>query len=236
MAVKDQALIENKKVFVSKPTFFRRLASFRNVLTVLILSFAVLTFFVRQFDYFQFDLNITRLIQSFNPSWFHFLMVIISRLGDVGLGSIIILIFAILAFLARKFKAALMIFIAPATTTVLSQIIKHLVSRPRPSNSLIQVIGFYDELDSFPSGHVMFYISLYGLLLFIVYTQFKKRLVIRRLLIGVFSLMIMLIGVSRIYLGAHWFSDVLGAYIIGFSWLMIIIYIYKKLEAQVEVG
>ena len=199
----------------------------RNVLSALTISFLILTFHVKKYEYFTFDLNIARGVQSFNPPWFDFLMVLISKLGDYSGGSLIILLFICLAIFLRRKREALMIFISTASGTLISQTLKYLVGRPRPSSSLINVVGHFGKSDSFPSGHVMFYVSLYGFLLFLTFSMFRKKIYIRNFLIAVFSSLIILAGVSRIYLGAHWFSDVLGGYLVGFIWLLIVIHFYN---------
>lgn len=224
-----------EKVLVSRPVFLERVADFRTILIILVASFATLTIFVKSFPYFQFDLTITRSIQNFRPAWFDFMMVLVSRLGDANIGSLIIVAFIVLALLTRKIKTAGMIGFTCFSMTVINQTFKFLVSRPRPSMSgLVQVVGIFKRSDSFPSGHVMFYVGLYGFLIYIVYTQFRKTNQLRQFLIILFSLMIFLVGISRIYLGAHWFSDVLGAYLLGFSWLIVCIWIYNKLDPNVK--
>ncbi len=80
----------------------------------------------------------------------------------------------------------------------------------------------------------MFFIGLYGFLLFVIHSRFKKSDWKRAVLMVFFSLLIFLIGVSRIYLGAHWFSDVLGAYLLGFSWLLVIIWLDHKFSVKIN--
>lgn len=226
--------IETENVLVRRQTFYARVGSFRNILIGLIVSFIILTFFVRQFPYFPFDLVITRAIQTVRLAGFAQLMLAISWLGNEAVGGILTAIFVGIALAARKLRTALMIGVSVTTMTILNQLLKHLVGRPRPDSALVHVVGIFKKSDSFPSGHVMFYVGLYGFLLFIVYTQFKREHWLRRFLISLFSILIVLVGLSRVYLGAHWFSDVLGAYLLGFSWLMVVIWAYKKLNPRVR--
>jgi undecaprenyl-diphosphatase len=67
---------------------------------------------------------------------------------------------------------------------------------------------------SFPSGHTLHYTVFYGFLLFVVATNFKRSWPRAALLI-IFALLILLVGPSRVYLGEHWPTDVLGGYLIG---------------------
>ena len=78
---------------------------------------------------------------------------------------------------------------------------------------------------SFPSGHVMFYVGFFGFVAFLVFSLLKPSM--KRTLILVFiNLWIVLIGVSRISLGEHWASDVLGAYLLGSLTLVAIVQLY----------
>ncbi len=111
---------------------------------------------------------------------------------------------------------------------------KKLIHRPRPISPLIQTVEHLTKNDSFPSGHVMFAIGLYGFLLFLSFTQIKKTHPSRNISLVIFSIPIILMGISRIYLGSHWFSDVLGAYFLSLSWLMVMIWAYRKLDPRVK--
>lgn len=207
-----------------------RPTNFKTTSGLFIASFALLTIFVKQFDFFGIDLKVTQAIQDFNLPLFRSLMIWVSRLGDVwpGLASVIFFSLAVF-FTAKKKRLTIMIWLTVASMVLINQTVKFLIARPRPSSVLIQIEGVFKNADSFPSGHVMFFIALYGFLLFFVDTQFKKSW-LRGVLMITFCALLILIGLSRIYLGVHWFSDVLGAYLLGFYWLFVIIWIYKKHE------
>ena len=119
-----------------------------------------------------------------------------------------------------------MIIISSFGITIFGMGLKELVGRPRPDPHIITQIGTYLSLDSFPSGHVLYAMGLYGFLLFLVFSQFKKT-ILRYILLLLIILILILMGVSRIYLGAHWFSDVLGSYLMGLLWLLLMVYLYK---------
>ena len=101
--------------------------------------------------------------------------------------------------------------------TLLNQTLKYIVRRQRPSGyRLIDISGY-----SFPSGHAMISLATYGLLLYIVSKIIKTKpikIIISALLITI----ILLIGISRIYLGVHYLSDVLVGYILSTIYLLTI--------------
>ncbi len=108
---KIEKVIHTEEILVTRPTFLKRLASFRNILAVLILAFAAVTLLVKFFDFFNLDLNITVGIQQFHPKWFDILMRFISHLGNVFYGGVILIVSCAFLFLIRKYKALLMLFI-----------------------------------------------------------------------------------------------------------------------------
>jgi undecaprenyl-diphosphatase len=79
---------------------------------------------------------------------------------------------------------------------------------------------------SFPSGHVMYYVGFLGFLGFLVFSLMKPS-VKRSLLLLLIGIPILLIGISRIYLGEHWASDVLGAYLLGSLTLVASLQLYR---------
>lgn len=206
--------------------------NFRNALIILSFSFALLTFFAKQYPYFKFDLPITLFIQSIYFSGFDQLMRYITLLGNFGSVAVVVILFSILGYYKKGRLTPLLLLASTFGGLLISLFFKILVGRPRPDPLLVHQIGSYLNLDSFPSGHVLGAVSLYGFLLYLAYTKLQLSL-FRSLVIGFCTLMIMLMGVSRIYLGAHWFSDVLGAYLIGFVWLSAVVFIYHKLHPKV---
>ncbi len=211
----------------------QRVFSFRNFLIIAILGFALLTFFAKKNDYFNFDLSFTLFIQRLNVVWFDTLMRFVTFTGDEVPFAILIGLFSMCGYLIGKRKDLLVLFFSTFGGWIISKILKILVARPRPDPSLIHQIDHFIKADSFPSGHVLGAVSLYGFLLFIAYTQLKKG-VFRNISISFCFLAIFLMGLSRIYLGAHWFSDVLGAYLLGFVWLSFMILIYQRLNPKVK--
>ncbi len=86
---------------------------------------------------------------------------------------------------------------------------------------------------SFPSGHVMHYINWFGLLTYLLATNWRSGK-LRNILIAICTLMITLIGPSRVYLGAHWPSDVMAGYIFGGLWFGGVMTIYLRIKAWIH--
>ncbi len=206
---------------------YAKITALRIVITTLFLATLTLVILSKGTPYFEFDLQVSKTVQSFNPNWFDFIMRFLSSLGN-GLWPVIITLFSslIVAGLGRK-KDALLIVVSFIGTSLISLLIKGLVARPRPTSDLVDLLTTAVESPSFPSGHVLFAMGLFGFLSFLVYTEAKISWV-RNLLLVTFLSAIILMGVSRIYLGVHWFSDVLGSYLVGTIWLYFMSVLYKK--------
>lgn len=108
--------------------------------------------------------------------------------------------------------------------------IKSLVQRPRPSLASIYTMRAI-SVSSFPSGHVMRFIVFFGLLLALIYSRLPNGAT-RTLITILFGLLLLGMGLSRIYVGEHWPSDVLGGYLIGLCWLGLVLLLYQLRPGQ----
>ena len=109
------------------------------------------------------------------------------------------------------------------TVTSLNQLLKLILHRPRPDEfQIITETGY-----SFPSGHSMVSLAFYGYLVYLIYKYINNKH-LKRTLIIILSVLICVIGVSRIYLGVHYTSDVLGGFLISFAYLIIYIELVNK--------
>lgn len=167
------------------------------------------------------DNYIYNLISSLMSNNITAIMMFISYLGSAT--TLIILTIAFLILLKNKRDAK---YIALNLTVVflLNRILKLIIARPRPQVlSLVAENGY-----SFPSGHAMVSMGFYGFIIYLIYNNIKDKK-IKYSLIVCLTVLILLIGTSRIYLGVHYFTDVTGGYIIAIIYLIIFIkYIYKK--------
>jgi undecaprenyl-diphosphatase len=132
---------------------------------------------------------------------------------------------AVAGFWLSGFHRAALFLLATPVPALLTGTLKLLVARPRPGDDAVDVAGALLDF-SFPSGHVVGYVSLYGFLFFLTYVLFKRS-PWRTAALWLLGLLVGLVGVSRVYLGHHWASDVLGGYALGTAYLLILIEAYR---------
>ncbi len=126
----------------------------------------------------------------------------------------------ILFITIKNKKIGLLIGINLVTITILNQIFKFILQRPRPTeNRIINENGY-----SFPSGHSMISMAFYGFLIYLIYKYVKNKK-IKYISITLISVLIIFIGISRIYLGVHYTSDVLAGFLFSISYLIIYVLI-----------
>ena len=132
-------------------------------------------------------------------------------------GAIFLIILTITLFiLIKNKKIGLSIILNLIVITGLNQILKYILQRPRPTEyRLIEETGF-----SFPSGHSMVSMAFYGYLIYLIYKYVKNKY-LKWISIVLLSILICSIGISRIYLGVHYTSDVLGGFLISLSYLIV---------------
>jgi undecaprenyl-diphosphatase len=139
--------------------------------------------------------------------------------------TIISLVISFIAFIRSKkkyFLSSLLVSVNLAAASSLDFILKQVFQRSRPDLlRLIEISGY-----SFPSGHSMSSISFYGFLIYLSLKYFKQWF--KYSIVAALSLLVLAIGISRIYLGVHYASDVLGGFITGLGWLVLFIRFSRK--------
>jgi undecaprenyl-diphosphatase len=185
-----------------------------------------LSYAAARFPVLPLDLKAYEELKEKTSPLFDMLMEGVSYLGELefalALTAIAMLIFAI----QRKWLEAIFM-LATTSSVLLVFVLKDLIQRPRPfplnqdAPRFIQSINEY----SYPSGHVLFFVVFFGFFAYLAWIHFAGWT--RVIVIAICGALILLIGPSRVYLDAHWASDVLGSYIIGAIWLFLLILAYQ---------
>ena len=147
-----------------------------------------------------------------------------SFIGDTRPVVMIAAAVMLLMFFALRHRAELMFFSAAvAGSAVLNKAIKLLIQRERPDvHRLVEETGY-----SFPSGHTMVACAMYGALVFLLWRHTPSRAG-RTLLVAASGVLISAIALSRIYLGVHYPSDIVGGLLAGGAWLALSVAVYRK--------
>jgi len=211
----------------------RRARIFGVIYLVAFVLFTLLAWFVHVHSVIPIDVTITREFQENKSPWLSTSMILVSAFGNKPLlMSAVVLITALIFWYFRLRLEALFIVSLSGVSLLLNVLIKLIVSRPRPSPSLVEIIQMSGG-QSFPSGHVMSYVAFWGLLLSFGIILFKKKDGWwRYMLLIISALFVVLVGPSRIYLGDHWASDVLGGYLFGGLLLGVGLWIYLRLKSN----
>lgn len=191
------------------------------ILFICLIGFLALTEDVFNKEIMDGDIIGYKLISKFLIS--DFTIPIAKFITNFGGAIFLIVLTIILLISIKNKKIGLSIFSNLAIITILNQLLKRILQRPRPTEyRIIEETGY-----SFPSGHSMISMAFYGYLIYLIYKYVENKYV-KWILISLLSVLICLIGVSRIYLGVHYTSDVLGGFFISISYLIIYISAVNK--------
>ncbi len=170
---------------------------------IFIVVFGVFAYFAHRFPYFPGDVSISQLIQRVDLPLFRPFLEFVSAVPSVAVVAPV----AGIVLVFRKRWETLFIIALPISAWLLNLIIKPLVERPRPPEELVRVLVTANEY-GFPSGHVLQAAVLCGFLFFLAPRLLRQpwAAILRVVLV----ILILLVVISRIYLGVHWFSDVMG--------------------------
>lgn len=193
---------------------------FRIIIVCLcLLLFSIILFNVCKYGVLDIDNNVYNFIsKNIMNDTLSSILKCVTHLGGVAF----IVLLGVLCFMFCK-KNRWFITFDLVGCTVINQTIKHIVRRPRPNVvRLVSESGY-----SFPSGHSMISVAFYGLLIYFVYKNINNKY-LKWTLISLLSLLILTIGFSRIYVGVHYFTDVVGGFFLALAYLIVYIYIYNK--------
>ena len=163
-------------------------------------------------------------VEGLHTGWLNSLALAITKLGSFPITAVLLFGVAASLFLIRRRVDALMVIltVAPMVGVLL---MKMLIDRERPD---FFIMGSQPGGMSFPSGHAVFAVLFGGILVFLVGELVGSPLIRRPLQIGL-GLLILGVGISRVYLRVHWPSDVIGGYLFGGASLLGLIWLRSRL-------
>lgn len=194
---------------------------------VLTLAFAIsLSYAASRVPVLPFDQKSYHELQEQASPSFDRIMEWVSALGELP-NALVLTAIAVATFAIRRqwFEAIFMI--ATTSNVLLAFALKEIIRRARPFPISGNVTGLIQSINeySYPSGHVLFFVVFFGFFAYLACIHFARRA--RVIVIAICLALIALIGPSRVFLGAHWASDVVGSYIIGAIWLFLMILAYQ---------
>lgn len=187
-------------------------------LLFVLLSILICTNLIKPFDSFMYELitlgmnDIVTIIYK-----------VITFLGSTLFIVLLCVFFLILFIILKKKNTGLIISSVLIISTIFNNLLKIIFCRTRPD--VIKLV--HESSYSFPSGHTMASVSMYGILIYIlVRSNINKK--IKVTLITILSILPILVGLSRVYLGAHYISDIIGGFLVSIILLLIETYIIDK--------
>ena len=195
------------------------------IVVLCLILFSVICYGVLSYDSLVIDTKVYSFIaDNIMSDGITSVLKVITELGGVAF----IVLAGVLIFMFCK-KIRRFVTFDLVGVTVINQAIKHIVRRPRPSVlRLVEEDGY-----SFPSGHSMVSMAFYGIIIYLVYKNVTNKY-LKWTLITLLSLLVLSIGFSRIYVGVHYFTDVVGGFLLGLAYLIIYINIYNKKAGKNE--
>jgi undecaprenyl-diphosphatase len=194
------------------------------VIGLILIGFAFLTFLVCTFPASVIDRTFSEELQENQNPLLDIVMKTVSWFGYMPFSLIIVLLTA-LTFYLFKYKREALYVLLTLTSGIVSTAFKIAVDRPRPTKDMVTIIEIAGN-QSFPSGHTLFYVMFFGFVVLLM-RNLKSIAAFVRVIVTTFCLfLIFTVPLSRVYLGAHWFSDVLGGFMLGIVCLFALSYFY----------
>ena len=176
--------------------------------------------------------SVSTWIQRWDPTWLDLVMNAVSAPGFRMAAVPLVVLTLVLLYLWGMRKESVLILASALVGSGVAYGIKAVVARPRPPADLVQTYHDFGGY-SFPSSHVIFYVVILGTLA--VFSTYNMRpCVTRRLIHGSLAFALIAIGISRIYLGAHWPVDVVGAYAYGLAVVAVVVGVWRLWIAKTD--
>lgn len=189
------------------------------MLVIGVLLFCTITFLVTNGYTLELDNAVYNFVSSFQNDVLTDFFRVVTEFGDIPVVTIIVIIF----LLILRNSIGLFPLIVAIDVELLNLLLKFIIKRERPGVLHLVEVSNY----SYPSGHAMMSMGVYGCLIYLIwkYVDDKK---LKTIAITLLCLLILLIGISRIYLGVHYFTDIIAGFIVSFCYLIIFDKVVKK--------
>ncbi|SIQ67311.1 phosphatase PAP2 family protein [Maribacter ulvicola] len=173
-----------------------------------------------------YDTAITDYVISYRTPTLTRYFKFMTHVGDIYGYLIVLTAFLLVSLLVfKRWKYVLQASLVLALATISNMMLKRFIDRARPGiEHLVSV-----ETLSYPSGHAMSAMAFYGFLIFLV-TKFTMHKVMKYVLIIALITIILSIGISRIYLGVHFPSDIAGGFIAGIIWVVFCVLVFDLIQ------
>ena len=216
---------EQNQEYATRKTYFTAI-----VTVIAFITFMIIMYTINSGTEFSWEKPIQQYFQAWNEGAVHVFFTYWTELGSrIGIGLVTLLLAVWLGWKQKDFLAMAILALSVAATDRLNVFIKHLVARDRPAiDPSIDAVGY-----SFPSGHAMLSIFTYSLAAYFLTRVIRQKG--RSSLVWIAAMVIIIItGISRIVLSAHFPSDVLAGYCLGLVCLIVTIKLYKLLVPLVN--
>jgi len=180
--------------------------------------------------FYNVDVSVTLFFEKLRLPFLTDVFLVITELGSLKFYLPLCLVIGLYFLFKRKIVGVIFLFVTLYSVRQLNYQLKEVFSRERPSFDAVYEASHY----SFPSGHAMNSAAIYGficfLLVFYIIKEHKKRMTAAVMT----AVLVFLIGVSRMYLGVHYLTDVLAGWSVGFIWLVILSTIFAKIHQFID--
>jgi undecaprenyl-diphosphatase len=202
----------------------------QHFLIVFAVVFFTLSLIIHHPSMLDFDREITLELQQYRNAPLDWIAQAFTFLGNTGtliaIGGLSTLFF----YQRGKTHAAILAALSPAIGLLLNMALKEIIRRPRPDSNIVEVLLPTVGL-SFPSGHAMASTTVFGFLAYMAWVHMKYR-VSRYVTVAALASLPPLVSLSRVYVGAHWFSDIFGGMTAGLLLLVLFSMLYRKWTAE----
>ncbi|MGG4102947.1 phosphatase PAP2 family protein [Paenibacillus lautus] len=189
-----------------------------------LIGFVTLAALVKRQGLETFDMAVITTVQAWEQPLITDIAIGLSFIGSIGpVIMLCLIVIAVLYWVLGHRVEILLLIVVVFGSSILNVLLKWVFQRARPDiHRLIEITGY-----SYPSGHSMAAFSFYSVLAYLLWRHIDNRAG-RGTLISISVVMILGIGLSRVYLGVHYPSDILGGYLAACAWLGFLVRSYEK--------